>query len=279
MVKKKHILFIVENNQAVEDYRVWSEVLAAKEFGYDVTVISPAKRNSRKFSEVDGIPVYGHYWPIEASGKFGFIFEYLNAIFWELLLSVIIFINKPFHYIHAANPPDHIFIIALIYKIFGTKFIFDHHDICPENYLAKFGRRDLFYRMLLLMEKLTFKTADIVISTNESYKKIATNRGNKDAQEVFVVRNGPDLAKIPPTKPNKNLKNSFKYLVVYVGEIGNQEGIDNLLKTVEYIVYEKKLRNIRFVVIGKGPYLEKLIEMSKETEDRSIFEIHRIYSL
>lgn len=202
--------------------------------------------------------------PVEAAGKFGFVFEYLNAFFWELLLSICVFVKKPFQIIHSANPPDHVFAIALLFKIFGTKYIFDHHDISPENYLAKFGRNDVFHKILLLMERLTFKTADIVISTNESYKKIATGRGNKRKDDVFVVRNGPALHKIKWMQPNKELKDGFDHLVVYLGSIGQLERLDVLLRAVRYIVYEKKIKGIKFMIIGTGPFWKEMREMAKQ---------------
>jgi len=250
---KKHILFIVENNSVPNDIRVWNEAQAAKEFGYDVSVICPrSDKNSPKYEILEGIPIYRHYRPIEASGKLAFLIEYGNAIFWEFLLSLYIFFKNPFHLIHSANPPDHVFIIAFFYKLLGVKYIFDQHDICPENYVAKFRRKDVFYKIMLLMEKLNFKTADIAITTNESYKRVAITRGGKNTEDVFVVRNGPNLSKVIFVEPNEKLKEGFDYLVAYVGVIGNQEGIDNLLRAVQYIVYQKKIHNIKFIVIGIG---------------------------
>ena len=262
---KKHILFIVENAPVPLDKRVWYEALAAREWGYEVSVISPKMRGAtRKFERLDRINVYRHPMPVEADGKLGFMIEYSNALLWEFLLSLWIFLKKPFYYIHAANPPDHIFLIGLFFKMFGVSFIFDHHDICPENYVAKFDKKDLFYRLLLLMEKLTFKTADLVISTNESYKKIAITRGNRHPDDVFVVRNGPDLSKVIFAEPNEALKEGCDYLVAYVGVIGNQEGIDILLKVVHHIVYTIKRKDIKFVVIGTGPDWNNMVESSRE---------------
>lgn len=262
---KKHILFIVENTEGSHDLRVWPEAQAAKEFGYEVTVISPVKRNAiLDYEIIDGIEIYRHPMPVEADRKCGFLLEYLNALFWELLLTVRIFIKKPFHIIHSANPPDHVFIIALLFKLFGTKFIFDHHDICPENYVAKFGKKDIFYNILLIMEKLTFKTANIVISTNESYKKIAIRRGNKQEKDVFVIRNGPKLDKIIFMEPNEALKEHFDYLVAYVGAIGKQDQIENLLNAVRYIVYKKEIKNIKFIITGTGPHWNNMVELSRE---------------
>ena len=256
---KKHILFILENNPFPQDVRVRNEALAAIEFGYDVSVICPKnKKTQGKYENLEGIDVYRHNMPLEADSKFGFLFEYANALLWEIYLSFKIFFRQRFHIIHSANPPDHVFIIALFFKIFGVRYIFDHHDICPENYLAKFQRKDLLYKLLIIMEKMTFMTADAVVSTNESYKRIAITRGKKDSNQVFVVRNGPNLNKVIFKKANNIWKEGFDFLVVYIGNIGNQEGIENLLEAVRYIVYDVNIRNIKFIVIGKGPHLENL---------------------
>lgn len=262
---KKHILFIVENNPVPGDLRVWNEAQAAKKFGYDASIICPkGKRAPSKFEEIDGIFIYRHSMPIEAARKLSFLLEYSNAIFWELLLAIRIYLKKPFHYIHSANPPDLVFLIAILFKLLGVKYIFDHHDICPENYLAKFNRKDILYRFLLIMEKLTFKTADMVISTNDSYRKIALERGKLDERNVIVVRNGPNLKNVIFKKTNAKWKNGFDYLVSYVGVIGNQEGVNNLLEAAEYIYHQQKVTNIKFIIIGTGPHLGYLVSMAKE---------------
>ena len=265
MVMNKHILFIVENNSAPNDVRVWNEAMAAKNFGYNVSIIcTKSKRDSPKYEVINDIKIFRHFRPMNTEGKFAYLFEYGNAIFWEFLLCLFIYLKEPFHLIHSANPPDHVFIIAAIFKIFGVKYVFDHHDITPENYLAKFSRKDLFFKILLIMEKLTFKVADIVVSTNESYRKVAIDRGNKKAEDVFVVRNGPNLENIFFMKPNEKHKKGFEYLVAYVGAIGIQEGVDNLLRIIQYLIYKKDIRNIKFVIVGKGPHLEKLVQLSRE---------------
>ena len=262
---EKHILFIVENTPATMDQRVWNEALSMKEKGYDVTVISPKYNNTEKnYESIEGINVYRHFTPPDVGRKYAFILEYCNAFIFEFVLSLKIFLSKPFQYIHAANPPDHIFFIAIFFKLLDVKFIFDQHDLCPENYLAKFGKKDLFYRSLQIMEKLTFKTADIVITTNESYKKIAMERGKVSNSQIFVVRNGPNLSRVLYMEPNEKLKQGFDYLVTYVGKMGNQEGIDNLLRTIKYIVHERKVKSIKFILIGPGPDRENMMRYSEK---------------
>jgi len=264
-MKKGHILFIVENNPAPPDVRVWNEALAAREFGYEVSVIGPAERWGDPFhSLIQGVHVYRHPRPKEAAGKWAMILEYLNAPLWEMLISLGIFLSRPFQVIHGANPPDHIFMIALPFKPFGVRYLFDHHDIAPENYVAKFGRKDLLFRFLRVMERLTFRTADLVVSTNESYKRIAMARGGKRDEEVVVVRNGPDLRRLPAVSPNPGLREGFSHLVAYVGLIGQQEGIENLLRAAEHIVKAKGRDDVKFVVVGTGPYLEHVRRRSAD---------------
>ncbi len=263
--KNKHVLFIVENASVPRDVRVWSEARAAKSFGYKVSVVCPKFSDEEPSLEtIEGIEIHRHWRPVVADGKSGFFIEYGNALFWEFLFSLFVFVKKPFRLIHSANPPDNIFLIALFYRMFGVKFIFDQHDLCPEVYLAKFGRKDMIHRILALFEKWTFRVSDIVISTNESYKKVAVERGKKNERQIFVVRNGPDLAKIAFPEPNKALKNGFDHLVVYVGVIGAQESVDVLLRAARHIVYGKGVENIKFVLVGKGPRLEKMVALSKE---------------
>jgi glycosyltransferase involved in cell wall biosynthesis len=264
MVKGGHILFIVENNTVPFDRRVWAEARSAREFGYDVSIICPSDRNrNNDQSGADGIRIYRHPRPVEGLNKWTTILEYLNALFWESFLSIRLFIKRPFSVIHSANPPDHVFLIALAFKIVGVKFIFDHHDLTPETYIAKYGTSGLIHKSLLWMERMSFHAADMVISTNESYKKIAIARGGKREGDVIVVRNGPDLSAIPDVRPNPGLLEGFRHLVGYVGIIGKQEGIENLLQAASHIVYEKKRSDIRFAVIGSGPHLKSLIREAK----------------
>jgi glycosyltransferase involved in cell wall biosynthesis len=145
----------------------------------------------------------------------------------------------------------------------GVKFIFDHHDINPELYESKFNRRGLFWHLLCWAEWLTFKTADVVISTNESYRRIAIGRGGKRPDDVFVVRSGPDLSRIKSVEPEPALRNGRKFLVGYVGVMGDQEGIDLLLEAARHIVHDLKRTDIQFYIVGGGPSLERLRSLSR----------------
>jgi glycosyltransferase involved in cell wall biosynthesis len=252
-----HILIIVENLPLPFDRRVWQEANTLKEEGAQVSVICPKMKGYTKSYEcINGIHIYRHPLPVEASGAIGYLLEYGAALFWEFVLAWKIYFKKRFHVIQACNPPDLIFIPALFFRLLGVKFIFDHHDINPELYIAKYNKKGLFYKLMLLFEKLTFKTASYSIATNESYKKIAIERGGMPANKVFVVRSGPKLDRLRLTQGNIKYKYGKSFLVGYVGVIGEQEGIDLLLESAQYIINTRD--DVQFAIIGGGTELEKL---------------------
>ena len=265
---KSGVLIIVENLPLPFDRRVWQEANTLCDAGYEVSVICPkGKGYEEKYEEINGIHIYRHNLPMEGSGAIGYAIEYSTALFWEFVLALKILFSRGFDIVHACNPPDNIFLIGGFFKyLFGKKFIFDHHDINPELYIAKFNRKDIFYRMMLIWEKLTFKTADISIATNESYKKIAIDRCGMNPQNVHVVRSGPDLKRTQPVPPNRKWKNGRDYLVGYVGVMGAQEGLDLLLTGISYLIHEKNRRNIQFVLVGGGTELESLKDLADKLE-------------
>jgi glycosyltransferase involved in cell wall biosynthesis len=262
---KKHILFVVENKPAPLDRRVWPEALLAKELGFNVTVISPEnERAMGRHVEIDGIEIYRYPKEINSLKKFRFISEYINALVWESFLSLKIFFTKPFHIIHAANPPDHIFIIAIFYKLFGIKFIFDHHDLSPELYRVKFSKgKNIVYKILMICEKFSCKFADAIISTNESYRKIVIQRHGVDPERVFVVRNDPKKKECNFKKAMKKRENGKKILL-FLGSINPQDGLDYLLKALYYLVNDLKETNFICNILGGGDTLPPMIQMTNK---------------
>ena len=260
------VLIIVENLPVPFDRRVWQEATTLKENGHSVSIICPVMKGYiKKFDKIDGINIYRHPLPVEGRGAAGYLVEYLSALYYQFILSAKIFYQNGFDVIHACNPPDNIFIIGGLYKFFfKKKFVFDHHDICPELYLAKFGKKDLFYKLMLLWEKWTFQLADISIATNESYKKIAIERGGMKPDNVHIVRSGPDLNRTKKRPVDTKWKNGRTFLVGYVGVMGAQEGLDYLLKGINFLVHTQKRTDIQFILVGGGTELEHLKNMAIE---------------
>ncbi|MDR3626454.1 MAG: glycosyltransferase family 4 protein [Ignavibacteriaceae bacterium] len=259
----KKILIIVENLPVPFDRRVWQEANTLKSFGAQIIIVCPKNKQYEKpYEVIDGIHIYRHPLPSEGNGAVGYLIEYSASIFWQLIYSFKIYIKHGVDIIQACNPPDLIFISVLPFKLIGKKFIFDHHDINPELYLAKFNKKDLFYRLLCLLEKITFKVADISIATNESYKEIAIKRGGMKREKVHVVRSGPKLERIQYLPPKNELKKGKEFLIAYVGVIGQQEGIDHLLEAISILVNKYKINNFYCIICGGGTYLEFLKEYS-----------------
>ena len=265
VMRGRRVLIIVENLPCPFDRRVMQEAHTLTAAGYAVSIICPKGPGyEQSFESIDGIHIHRHVLPREADGALGYLLEYGVALAMEFWLSLRILFGRGFDIIHACNPPDTIFLIGGFYKLFGKKFVFDHHDINPELYEAKFGKRGLGQKLLLGLERLTFRTADLVISTNESYRWIALTRGGVDPDDVFVVRSGPDLTRLKQVPPNAALKKGRKYLVGYVGVMGRQEGIDLLLEAVQLIVLQLKRTDIHFGLVGGGTELPAMRRLAKD---------------
>jgi glycosyltransferase involved in cell wall biosynthesis len=269
LAAKKKILIIVENAVVPPDTRVWKEACSLRKNNYEVTVLSPrGKGYEGGYELVDGIHIYRHPTPPEGNSSLGHLIEYFSALLWEFLYAWWIYLRRGFHVIQGCNPPDDIFLVALPFKLFGVKYIFDHHDASPELYLSKYRDPGLFYRVQVWLEKMTFRFSDVVMATNCSYKELAINRGGKDPADVFVVRNGPDLKTFKGVPPKPALKYEKPYLVGYVGNMGSQDGVDILLDVAHHI---KNLgrRDVHFTCVGGGPSVPGLRQMvlDKELQD------------
>ena len=262
----RRVLIIVENLTMPLDRRVWQEAQTLRDAGYTVSIICPKMgKYTKGYELLDGIHVFRHPLPLEADGALGYAIEYSLALFWEFVLAWRVRFKVGFDVIQACNPPDTIFILARFFRLlFGTPFIFDHHDINPELYEAKFGRRGFFHRALLWLERQTFRAADVVISTNETFKAIAIERGGKSADDVFVVRSIPDMSRFKRVEPDAALRKGRQHLVGYVGIMGAQDGVDILVKAAAELVKGRGRDDIHFAIVGSGTELEALKKLAAD---------------
>ncbi len=258
------VCIIVENLPVPIDRRVWQEARTLRDAGYRVSIICPKGSRSQKNRETrEGIEIYRH-WIWEASGPLGYILEYSWALTAEFLLSLRVYAGTRFRILQACNPPDTIFLIGLFFRLFGVRFIFDHHDLNPELYEAKFQRRDFGYKLVCWAERLTFRTARVSIATNQSYREVAMARGGMSGERTFVVRSCPDLARIRIRPPQPELKEGRRHLVVYLGVMAHQDGLDLLLESIAFITKLRKCPDALFVLIGSGPELPRLKALASQ---------------
>ena len=253
------VCIIVEDLPVPFDRRVWQEACALRDAGYRVSVICPKRGEFRRGYELrEGIEIHRHSLR-EGSTPLGYLAEYAWALVAEFWLAVKVFRRTRFRVLHACNPPDTIFLIALFFKLFGVRFIFDHHDLNPELYEAKFGKQGgFFYRLLLLAERMTYRTAGASIATNESYREIAIQRGGMAPDKTFIVRSTPDLSRMRLGPPQAGLKRGRRFLALYLGTMGPQEGVDLLLEAIAHLASLGLAGDAAFVLIGGGSEIPRL---------------------
>lgn len=263
---KRKVLIIVENMTVPLDGRVWKQARSLRDAGYEVAVLCPKVDPYRRpYELLEGVHIYRHPTPSEGSSALGYIWEYSVALLWEVIYSWWIYVRRGFHVIQGCNPPDNIFLVALPFKLFGVKYIFDHHDVIPELYFSKYERKDLFYKLQVWLEAATFRFSDVVMSTNNSYRQIAIDRGGLAPDNVFVVRNGPDPHTFKPVPAKPELKCGKRYLVGYVGNMDTQEGLDILIDVARHV---KQLgrNDVHFTCVGGGPGLSTLRQMTRDKQ-------------
>ena len=255
----RRVLIVVENLPVPFDRRVWAEATTLAAAGYTVSVISPTGKGfEREYEFLDGVHVYRHRLPAEGNSAVGYLREYGSAIWNETRLALRVRRERGIDVLHGCNPPDLIFLLAWMLRPLGVRYLFDHHDICPELYEAKFGKRGLLWRVMVLWEWLTFKTALVSIATNESYAEIARRRGGMKPEDVFVVRSGPKIEKLEIRPPKPELKKGAKFLIGYVGVIGQQEGLDLLVEAAAHLTGPMGRDDVHFGIVGGGPALDEV---------------------
>ncbi len=256
------VLILVENLPVPFDRRVWQEACALRDGGHEVTVICPQMRGYTQPEEVlEGIQIYRHWISGEAGSLGGFINEYATALWGELACALKAWRRGGFDVIHLCNPPDLLFLVALPFKLFGgVKVIFDVHDLWPEMFEAKFGKRGLMYWAVRLAERCTLALADVVIATNQSVLSAVKLRGKLRAERAFVVRTAPSRMKITAA-PDESLRAGKRHLVGYIGVMGSADGVDYLVRAAEYIVKVRQRTDVQFLLMGSGPEHADLIAL------------------
>lgn len=259
-------LIIVENLPLPRDRRVWQEAQALRDAGHTVSIICPKDHaHTESYVCIDGIHIFRHPVILEAESAAGYAVEYSNALFWEFVLSIKAYWKVGFDTVQACNPPDLIFIVGAFWKyLFGKPFIFDHHDINPELFEAKFGKRGALYNLMVWLERLTFKMSDVSIATNETFKQIAIDRGGMSPDNVYVVHSTPHAGRFKRVPPEPRLRNGRRIVVGYVGIMGAQDGVDMLVDAMGHLVNDRGRHDVQCVIAGTGTEVEGLKKRARE---------------
>lgn len=266
MDKRPAILIIVENLPVPQDRRVWQEARALRDAGYRVLIICPQMLGyTRAHEMLEEIEIYRHPMVLEAKGFLGFFLEYASALWGETRLAWSAWRQHRFQLIHLCNPPDLLFLVAWPFKLLGVKVIFDVHDLWPEMFEAKFGRRGLFYWCVRLAQRLNFACADVVLATNASSREAALRQGKKHPDRVFIVRTAPKVGEVVGP-PDVRLKQGRRFLVGYVGVMGSADGVHLLLEAAADLVYRRGRRDTQFLLLGSGPEYEDLLRRREQLD-------------
>jgi glycosyltransferase involved in cell wall biosynthesis len=259
-------LILVENLSVPFDRRVWQESLALRDAGWEVHVICPQgeKRDTEPYAEIDGVRI--HRYPLQTAvgGPLGYLREYGSALWHTYRLARKV---GPVDVVHACNPPDLFFLVARRLKRRGARFVFDQHDLVPELYLSRFARgEDLLYRAVCRLERQTYRAADIVIATNESYREAALTRGGKQPEEVFVVRSAPAVERFRQVPPDSSIRRGKHYLLCYLGVMGPQDGVDYALRALAKVRDEQGRTDWHAVFVGSGDTFDAMIALADELD-------------
>ena len=265
----RRILIVVENLPVPLDRRVWLEATTLVDAGYLVSIICPMGRGwTAPYELREGVHIYRHSEPREAhSGAVAYAREYGHALWNWFRLARKVRRERGFDVIQGCNPPDLIFLLALWYRLRGVRYMFDHHDVCPELFEAKFGKRGLLYRVMLIWERMTFATASVSMATNESFRAIALRRGRMQPQDVFVVRSAPKTEVFLPGPPDPQHRKGAQTVLGYVGVIGQQEGMDLLVAAADHLIRKLGYNRVHFMIVGFGPLLP---EVERDVQARGL---------
>ncbi|WP_020417474.1 glycosyltransferase family 4 protein [Amycolatopsis sp. ATCC 39116] len=257
-------LILVENLSVPFDRRVWQESTTLRDAGWEVHVICPqgTKRDTEPEAVIDGVRI--HRYPLKAAtgGPAGYLQEYGSALWHTFRLARKI---GPVDVVHACNPPDLLFLVARMLKRQGAKFVFDQHDLVPELYLSRFDRgKDLLYRGVCALERATYRAADVVIATNESYRDVALTRGGKRPEDVFVVRSAPVVDRFRQVPPEPELKRGKPNMLCYLGVMGPQDGVDYALRALAKLRDDLGRTDWHAVFVGSGDAFDAMVALSKD---------------
>jgi glycosyltransferase involved in cell wall biosynthesis len=257
---RPHVLILVQNLPVPFDRRVWQEALALVADGYQVHVVCPRSADHpRRRETLHGIRVYRYRPGPEARRLAGYLVEYSIALCAQLRLALTVRLRRPVGIVQICNPPDLLFLVALPLVALGSRLIYDHHDACPELMMAKGHRENgRVVRLARLLERLTYRCADVSIETNQSYRDIALGRGGMSREDVFVVRSAPEVTRFAGARPDDRWRHGRRHLVAYVGVMGRQDGLDYLIDAARTIISDLARPDIQFVLVGSGPELPRL---------------------
>jgi glycosyltransferase involved in cell wall biosynthesis len=292
MIRSANKILMLVENYFPQDTRVTNEASLLTDAGYQVAVIALRRQGQAGRETLNSVEVYRlptlevfkktpsanvnrmNLLFVKLKSFLGYVVEYCYFTVACLIVSTYIFVRRGFDVMHAHNPPDTLFLVALPFKLLGKKFVFDQHDLCPELYRSRYRAVEGFAtRLLRVLERCSLKVANVSIATNESYKQIQIERANKDPRDVFVVRNGPNQMRMTPVAPAARLRGMNKCILCYIGSLNPQDGVDYLLRSLRHLLYDLKCSDFHCVIMGTGDSLQDLRDLAEKLQLNGCVEL------
>jgi glycosyltransferase involved in cell wall biosynthesis len=263
---RPRVLMIVENLSVPSDRRVWQEAVTLADAGASVTVVCPRgqTRDTAAFEVEQGIEIHRYSLPMSSGGAAGYVREYGLALVRTAQLVRRLSRHGRFDVVHVANPPDFLVLAALRERRRGAAVVFDQHDLFPELAVSRFGRTSMLFRLTLLAERLAYSLADVVITANESYRRVAVTRGRRRHEKVFVVRNAPDVAVVDGVVPDASYREGKPFLLVYAGIMGPQDGADHAVRALAELASRRS--DWQAVFVGEGDERRSVEQLARDLE-------------
>lgn len=258
------VLIISENESAPGDRRVWMIATALVRAGAEVAVICPQDdRDAAPYEVLEGVEVHRYRASFAGGGPLGYVREYGRALWCTWRLVARLSRERPFDAVHSCTPPDFLIAAAWPARWRGARLIFDHHDLTPELFRARYGERHSWlHRLTLVLERASLAFADVAIATNGSYAELQMGRGAKPPEDVFVVRNAPDLSRLVPGAPDPTLRRRKRFLIGYLGVMCDQDGVDLALRALA--VLRRRRDDWHAVFAGDGSAVGELQALAEE---------------
>lgn len=268
--RRRHILILVENLSVPMDRRVWQESRALVAAGHRVTVICPTGTHADTAREetIEGVRILRYPLTAATGGPAGYLREYPVALFHTIRLALRVALRSRVDVVHGCNPPDFFFVVGILLRLRGARFVFDQHDLVPELFASRFAGGGLTGRALdgvcRLLERMTYATATGVIATNESYRRTAVERGRCAPEDVTVVRSAPDLSRFVAREPDPSLRRGKRHLAAYLGVMGPQDGVDHALRALAHVRHGLGRDDLHTIVMGSGDEFDALVALARE---------------
>lgn len=264
--RRDHVCIVVQNLPVPFDRRVWLECQALRDAGYTVSVVCPKGKGDPSYQLLEGVHLYKYRAFPPITRQIMFVAEYAWSILATFVGLVRAWRRRPFGTVQVCNPPDVLCVAVAPFMLLRTALVFDQHDLCPELYRSRFDDpAALPYRALLAAERMTYRLSTAVISTNESYRRVAIERGGKHPEDVTVVRTGPDPRRMQRREADPQLRRGFEHLLVYIGVMGPQDGVDLAIRAMDHIVHEHGRTDIALTLIGDGDAAPALRSLTTES--------------